>query len=168
VTGALSASARKNVVASIHSFYRYLLLVGVVTIDPSASIRPPRVQHRPGLVLDAEEVRALLEACGGMPRERIQTYLLAYTAARSDELRCLRWSDVDFSNATMQLVGKRGKVRVIDIHPLLMGELRRWYIYQHDQADRNEAMLRAKADPATDFVLLTSAGRQIAKTVIAK
>jgi site-specific recombinase XerD len=168
VIGELSASARKNVIASIHSFYRYLVLVGIVAVDPSASIKPPRVAHRSGLVLDVDEVRALLEARGGTPRERIQTYLLAYTAARSHELRQLRWSDIDMATATMTLLGKGGKRRVIDVHPVLMGELRRWYICQSDEAARNAALRSAKSDPATDFVLLTRTGRQVAKTVIAE
>ncbi len=168
VTGTLSASARKNVLASIHAFYRYLVLVGVVVVDPSASIKPPRVVHRPGLVLNAGEVRALLDAPGGTQRERIQTYLLVYTAARSDELRRLRWSDIDFARSTITLVGKRGKVRIIDVHPHLMAALRRWYIHQDDEATRNAALRRAKSDSATDFVLLTRTGRQVAKTVIAE
>lgn len=168
VTGSLSASARKNVLASIHSFYRYLVLVGIVAIDPSASIRPPRVQHRPGLVLTVDEVRSLLDAPGGTPRERVQVFLLVYTAARSSELRGLRWSDIDFGNATMLLVGKRGKTRSVDIHPHLMSEIRRWYIHQDDDARRNPAIRRAKASPVSDFVLLTRAGRPVAANVIAK
>lgn len=168
VIGELSASARKNVLASIHSFYRYLVLVGVVVVDPSASIKPPRVQHRPGLVLDAGEVRTLLDAPGGTPRERIQTFLLVYTAARAGELRRLRWSDIDFANATIALVGKRGKVRVVDIHPHLMAALRRWYIHQDDEAERNLALRHAKSDSDSDFVLLTRTGKPVAKTVIAE
>jgi integrase len=168
VTGALSASARKNVLASIHSFYRYLVMVGVLDRDPSAPIKPPRVQHTPGLRLEAEDVRAILDAAGGTPRERVQAYLLAYTAARAGELRRLRWRDIDFQRATILLVGKRGKVRVVDIHPRLMSELRRWYIQQDDNAQRSPALRRAKANSDTDFVLLTRTGRPVAKTVIAR
>jgi len=113
-------------------------------------------------------VRALLDVLGGSQRERIQTFLLVYTAARTGELRRLRWSDIDFVHSTITLVGKRGKVRVVDVHPHLMAALRRWYLYQDHEAERNVALRRAKGDPATDFVLLTRTGKPVAKTVIAE
>lgn len=168
VTGSLSASARKNVLASIHSLYRYLVLVDVIGRDPSAPIKPPRVPHVSGLHLEPEEVRAILDARGGTPRERIQAYLLAYTAARAGELRSLRWRDVDLQHGTITLVGKRGKVRIVDIHPRLMSELRRWYLRQDDDACRSATLRRAKDDPATDHVLLTRTGKPVATTVISE
>lgn len=168
VTGALSAGARKNALASIHSLYRYLVLVDVVERDPSAPIKPPRVVHTPGLHLEPEEVRAILDAPGGTPRERIQAYLLAYTAARTSELQSLRWRDVDLQHAAITLVGKRGKVRIVDIHPRLMSELRRWYLRQDDDARRSAPLRRAKDDPATDHVLLTRTGNPVATTVISE
>jgi integrase len=42
-------------------------------------------------------IASLLQSPGG-PRERIVTYLLVYIAARSGELRDLRWGDVDLVN----------------------------------------------------------------------
>lgn len=96
----------------------------VVVVDTSASIKPPRVQPRPGL--DAGEGRALLVAPGCTQRERIQTCLLVYAAARSDELRRPRWSGIDFARSTIARVGNRGKVCIIDVHPHLLAALRRW------------------------------------------
>lgn len=167
ISGVLSPSARKNVLSSIHSFYRYLVDVRVIDFDPSASIKPPRVPRCPGLVLTKDEVRAILDA-PGTPRGRIQAYLLAFTAARTQEIRQLRWRDIDFADATIALNGKGGRVRVIDIHPRLMSELRRWYIHQDDEAARNPAIRAAKADPERDFVLLTSLGNQVPAGLIAR
>lgn len=167
VSGELSASARKNFLSSIHSFYRYLVDVRVIAFDPSASIKPPRVQRRPGLVLTTGEVRNILDA-PGTPRERIQAYLLTYTAARTGEIRQLRWRDIDLVGATITVCGKGGKVRVIDIHPRLMSELRRWYIWLDDEAGRNPAVRAAKSDSDRDFVLLTRLGNPVPKGLIAR
>lgn len=167
ITGDLSASARKNVLSSIHSFYRYLVDVRVIDFDPSASIRPPRVQRRPGLVLTTDEVRSILDA-PGTPRERIQAHLLTYTAARTSEIRDLRWRDIDFTAATITVSGKGGRVRVTDIHPRLMSELRRWYLWLDDEAERNPEIRAAKSSPDRDFVLLTRHGNPVPKGLIAR
>lgn len=165
--GPLSPSARKNTLASLRSFYRYLVGVQLVAGDPTVSAKPPRVKVRPGVTLTADELRELLEVRSSA-RQRAQTFLLAFTAARADEIRGLRWRDVDFVHSTMILLGKNDTYRVIDIHPRLMAELRRWYVHQGAEADRNPAIRQAKSDPETDYVLLTRSGRPMNGTLIWK
>jgi site-specific recombinase XerD len=163
----LSPSTRKQFLAALRSFYRYAVIVGLVQVDPSAAIRAPRVKTRPGMHLTPSEIRRLLDA-DGSPRDRIQTYLLAYTAARVGELRELRWSDVDFPNGILRVRGKGDKTRFIDIHPALMVELRNWWMHMDASAKRSAAISRARENPDTDFVLLTRTGRQLADTAIYK
>jgi site-specific recombinase XerD len=155
-----SPSTRKNFHASLASFYRYLTSVALVSRNPLIGIDTPKVPHKPGLRLTAEEVRELL-ADRGHPRERMQVYLLTFTGARSDEVRSLTWQDVDFSNQTLLVRGKGEKYRVIDIHPRLMPELRRWYLYQDDYASRYPKVREAKQDPDTDYVLMTMGGKKV-------
>lgn len=166
--GELSPSARKNMLSSIHSFYRYLVSVEVIKVDPSAAVRPPRVTVRPGLHLTAKEVRALLDAPGDDARERIVTFLLVYTGARADELRGLLWRDVDLQARTLAVRGKGDKFRVLDIHPALMVELRRWWLRQDVHQHRFAALRDAMNDPDRAYVLITRTGNQLAKTVVAK
>ncbi len=163
----LSPATRKIALASLRALYRYLFIVELVTSDPTAMIRAPRVTQTPGIYLTPEELNQLLNAPGSA-RERIQTYLLAYTAARSGELRSLRWSDVDFDNAVLRIHGKGSKVRFVDIHPKLIVELRHWWIHQLSEAERTPALRDARHDPNTDFVLLTRTGRQLSDTAIYK
>jgi site-specific recombinase XerD len=167
VSGDLSASARKNMLSSIHSFYRFLVAVEVIRVDPSAAVKPPRVTIKPGLHLTAQEVRALLDAPGD-PRERIVTFLLVYTGARQNELRWLLWKDVDLQARTITVRGKGDKFRVIDIHPALMVELRRWWLYQDENQYRYAGLREALVDPERAYVLITRHGNPLAKTVIAR
>lgn len=162
---ALSPSTRKNYLASLRSFYRFCVAVGLRATDPTSMVKTPRVVTRPGLHLSAGEIRRLLDA-PGTPRERIQTYLLVFTAARTGELRALRWNDIDFHRRTMLLTGKGGRSRTIDIHPLLMVELRRWHVHQDDEAEVNAFLRVARQNPSTDFVLLTSRGRPVQGSTI--
>jgi integrase len=104
----------------------------------------------------------------GTPRERIVAYLLAYTACRLDEIRSLRWRDVDFEAATLLIHGKGDKYRVLDIHPHLMPELRRWRLRQDHLAGRDERLRLRRDNPDTDFVLVTRTAMQLSHSAIAK
>ena len=68
--GALAPSSRRTFLASLRVFYRFLVTVGVVASDPTAAVRPPRTTLTPGLCLDGDELRRLLES-PGTPRERM-------------------------------------------------------------------------------------------------
>ncbi|MBC7645034.1 MAG: tyrosine-type recombinase/integrase, partial [Thermoleophilia bacterium] len=165
--GDLSASARKNALSSIRSFYRYLVSVQILQIDPSSSVRPPRVTVKPGVHLTGEELRELLDAPGG-PRERIATFLLVYTAGRADEIRRVRWSDVDLQARTLTLHGKGDKYRMLDIHGALAAELRRWWFCLEDQSFRRPGLREALADPERNYVLLTPRGNQIGRNAMSR
>lgn len=162
-----AASTRKSFLASLHTFYRYLICVELVDIDPTVGVDRPKVKIKPGLHLTAEEMRRLL-AEPGSPRDRIQVYLLAFTAARMNEIRCLRWRDVNLSESVLTLHGKGDKYRMIDIHPRLLPELRRWKLRQDVLAERDPLIRAARSNPETDFVLLTAKGKQLAQTAIYK
>lgn len=164
---ALSASSRKGAYSALRSFYRFAVRLRIVTLDPTAPVDAPRVLITPGLVLSRDELRLLLDAPGS-PRTRIQTYLLAYTLARAGAIRALRWSDVDFHQRTLLLHTKNNAHDTIGIHPALMTELRRWFIYQETLAERYDAIGTAKQHPETDFVLLTRNGKQLPKNTITK
>lgn len=164
---ALAASSRKSVLGSLHAFYRYLVYVGLADRNPADGLPRPKQKPRPGLHLTADELRRLLDVRGSA-RERIQVYLLAYTAARAGEIRNLRWQDVDLAARTLALRTKGDRHRVVDIHPRLMSELRRWFLYVDHLAERNPALRAAMSDPDRDFVLLTRSGRQLSPSTIYK
>jgi integrase len=158
--GPLSASTRKNYLSSLRSFYGYCRQVRLVPTDPSAEVRAPRIQRAPGFHLTSDELRRLLDINTG-PRDRIQTYLLVYTAARSGELRRLRWQDIDFAGRTMLVCGKGGRPRTIDIHPVLCSELRKWFVHQEIAAEKSAEIRSARSNPETDHVLMTCHGKQL-------
>ena len=161
INGELKASARKNILSSIHAMYRYLVSVELLVADPSATVKP-------GVHLTAKELRALLDAPGGDARERFVTFLLVYTGARTNEVRTLRWMDVDLQARTMMVRGKGDKFRMLDIHPALMVEMRRWWFRQDEIQHRYPAMREAMSDPERAYVLITRNGKPLAPTVIGR
>ena len=165
--GTLSASSRKNFVASLRGLYRYLTSMHIIPLDPTLAIRSPKVRTRPGFHLDASEIEQLLVAQTSA-RSRIVAFLLVFTAARANEIRTLRWQDIDFDARTLLLHTKNDEYHTIDIHPRLMVELRRWHLLQADVADSNPEIAAALRDPARAYVLLTKHGRPLAKGALSK
>jgi len=109
----------------------------------------------------------LLEATGSA-HDRIQTFLLVYTAARAGELRQLLWDDIDFQQRILILHGKNNTTHIVNIHPALMGELRLWYIHQDQLAQRHPEVAQARQNPETNYVLMTTRGRQLTHTAVYK
>ena len=165
--GPLAASTRKSYLASLKALYRYLMSVDLATFDPTDSIARPKVKLKPGLRLTPEELKKLLAAPGNA-RDRAQVCLLAFTAARTNEIRCLRWQDIDFTEATMLVHGKNDSWRMIHIHPKLIRELRLWQLAQTARAKRSAPLAYALADPETAYVLLTRSGKQLAHSAMSK
>lgn len=163
----LSASSRKNYLASLRSLYRYLTSMRITDTDPTLAIRSPKVRTRPGFRLDADEIERLLGAPGS-PRSRIVAHLLVFTAARADEVRQLRWEDIDLRERTILLHTKGDDYHTVDIHPRLMVELRRWNLHQARLAESAPALAAALRDPENAYVLLTRFGNALAKGAISK
>ncbi len=166
--GKLSASARKGQLAAIREFWRHCARMEYTDRDPTFGVECPRVEHTPGLKIGTDELRRFLNAPGS-ERDHVQAYLFVYTAQRSNEIRCLRWENIDFRAREITfLVGKNGKTNTIAMHDQLFAALRRWQLAQQRAAETNPAIARALSDPETAYVLLSANGRQLAKSTLAK
>jgi integrase/recombinase XerD len=170
--GALAPSTRKSFLAAIRELWRYCNQMEYTELDPTMGIETPKVEHVPGLTLTREEIRRFLDAPGS-ERDRVQAYLLVYTAARSSAIRFLRWEDVDFGTEEIRVRSKGGKTTAIPMHPQLKAALLRWRGAQRREAevraaDGKTGMADALEDPDTAYVLLTRTGLPLAHSTVAK
>jgi integrase len=166
--GNLSASTRKGYLAALREFWRHCARMDYTDRDPTSGVPCPKVEHRPGLTLTRDELRRFLDA-PGRPRCRVIAYLYAFTAARSSQVRRLRWEDVDFERKEISFhTRSKSKFNVVPLHPELDAALRRWKAQQEHAARRNERLAAALADPETAFVLLTYNGKPLAHSTPAK
>ncbi len=84
-----------------------------------------------GRALTPDEETRLLEACRKSPQPSLHTAVVIFcnTGLRNAELRCSRWSQVDFLKAEFQ-VGKSksagGEGRIIPLNQAAMGVLKEW------------------------------------------
>jgi integrase/recombinase XerD len=108
-----------RVVASVRTFYRYLLVHGHLEASPADDLRAPRAIRSLPRFLSSGEVEALLAAPDvATPRglrDRAMIELLYATGLRVSELVALRPSDVNLEEGLLKTVGKGRKERLVPI-----------------------------------------------------
>lgn len=96
--GMSMATVSRNI-ASIKSFFAFLLKEGVISSDPSEHIKPPKIEKKVPDVLTISEVNKLLAQPGDNTpkeiRDRAMLELLYATGIRVTELVTLRITDVN-------------------------------------------------------------------------
>ncbi|MCQ2510288.1 MAG: site-specific tyrosine recombinase XerD [Lachnospiraceae bacterium] len=112
----LSPATVSRNVASLHSFFQYLIRQKRIETDPSEGLRPPKVEKKMPAVLTVEEVDLLLEqpdqsTAKGI-RDKAMLELLYATGIRVSELIHLKEKDVSL---TMNYIScsENGKERMI-------------------------------------------------------
>lgn len=114
----MSMATVSRSVASIKSFFAYLQTEKVISDNPSANIKPPKVEKRIPDVLTVSEVNKLLEQPSGKShkeiRDRAMLELLYATGIRVSELISLKVSDVNIKTGYIECHDAK-KSRVIPI-----------------------------------------------------
>ena len=106
--------------ASIKSFYNYLLLRGQVTANPAKSVAPAKVERKLPQILTSREVELFLaqpeptDAKGC--RDRAMLELLYATGIRVSELISLDVDDLNLPGGVLKCVS-RNKERIIPLYP---------------------------------------------------
>lgn len=113
----LSSNAR--LLSSLRSFYRWARRHGMVSEDPLASVRLPRVQPSLPGTLDEAEVERLLKAPDTSTaigiRDRAMLELLYASGLRVSELVGLELDNLNLDQGVVRVRGKGGKDRVVPL-----------------------------------------------------
>ncbi|MFO0837760.1 MAG: tyrosine recombinase XerC [Phycisphaerae bacterium] len=114
-----STVARK--LATLRSFYKFLVRRALLPNNPVASIRTPKQDKRLPKYLEVEQIERLLNNCdtttllGARDRAILET--LYTTGMRVSELVALNVSDMDFGASQVHVRGKGKKERIVPIGP---------------------------------------------------
>ena len=113
--------ARK--VATLKSFFRYLLRVELISSNPISSIKAPKISKKLPEYLEKEVVNELLELPLNHPlknrkpweaeRDKAILEFFYSTGMRLGELVNLSMGDIDFFENLVRVTGKGGKTRII-------------------------------------------------------
>ena len=134
-----STTARK--LATLRSFYKYLIKRGVVPASPMISIRTPKQEKRLPKCLDLEQVQKLLEAPGDADllsaRDKAMLEVLYSSGIRVSELVELETGDLDLQEGVLRVRGKGRKERLTPIGSQAIKALQRYFEFRNADPKMN-------------------------------
>jgi len=136
--GRTSPATQGRKLASLRSFFRYLLRDGRVPLDPTAGLPAPKTPKRPPRPLPVDDCHVLVTARPlrdeGKPpselrslRDRALVEFLYGTGVRVGELVALDVRDIDLRGAQVRVMGKGRKERVVPLPHLTCRALEAWF-----------------------------------------
>jgi integrase/recombinase XerC len=105
-------------IASLRSFYKFLLRQEAIQKDPTSKIKVLKTSKKLPQFVNEKDMNLLLDNCefgdgfDGI-RDRLVLELLYGTGIRLTELINLKTQNISFHNRTIKVLGKRNKERVI-------------------------------------------------------
>jgi len=124
-----STTARK--LATLRSFYKFLVRRGMLSVNPLSTIRTPKQEKRLPKCLDLEQVQRLLEAPGDgdllSARDKAMLEVLYSSGIRVSELVDLGMDDIDLTEGVLRVQGKGRKQRLTPIGSQAISALKRYF-----------------------------------------
>lgn len=147
--------------ASIRAYHRFLVIEGLASVDPTATIASPRRPSSLPKALTVDEVEAIIAAPGSdTPGGRRDTAIIEFlyaTGCRVSELIDLDLHDVDAETRTAIVTGKGSRQRIVPIGSFAHRAIELWL------SDRL-AFRRPGADPGALF--LSTRGNRMSRQAV--
>lgn len=150
----LSARSIMRRMASLRSFYRFLLLDGYLSSDPTETLESPRTWRTLPRFLNQDEVERLLEQPDletphGL-RNRAMLEVLYATGLRVSELVRMRIDEINFEAGFLKTFGKGNKERIVPL-----GDSAQHFIQRYLREARSHFLRRRAPNP---FLFISQRG----------
>ncbi|WP_162127309.1 tyrosine-type recombinase/integrase [Flavobacterium phycosphaerae] len=147
----LSNSSINRKIASLKSFYKFLLKTKQIDSSPLLKHKALKAPKKLQIPFSEKELDLVLNQINYTDdfdgiRDKLIVDLFYTTGIRRDELINLKIQNVDLSNSTLKVLGKRNKERIIPILPIVVDQIKR-YLFERTQ-------LQSITDAAYFFLLL--------------
>lgn len=123
----ITPRSQARILSGIRSFYRFLLLDGYITADPTLLLESPKIGMKLPEVLSLEEIDALIEAIDLSKREgqrnRAIIEVLYSCGLRVSEACNLKLSDLYLNEGFIKVEGKGSKQRLVPISERAIAEI---------------------------------------------
>lgn len=153
-------------IASLRSFYRYLLREGAVRLNPAELLQLPRCEKYVPTVLTVDETLALLNVNfpGGVAgsRDRAIIELFYSSGIRLGELVGLNVADVRFGDCLVKVRGKGRKERIVPVGVPALAALRDYLKM------RTDFVVAATDKIADEPLFLNARGRRISSRDVSR
>ncbi len=115
----LSSRSLARLISSVKSFYRFLVLDGMISKNPASNLSTPRIWLDLPKFLTEEEVQKLIaqpeKKSSHSLRDKAMLEFLYATGLRVSELTSLRLKDLNLEQGFVLCRGKGGKERIVPI-----------------------------------------------------
>jgi len=152
---------------SIRGLYKFSLMEGKVTADPTENLESPKIRNSLPTYLRVDEINKLLESPNlatpiGL-RDRAMLEILYSTGLRVSELLNLRISDIDMRMGYVRCIGKGDKERLVPIGRKAIEAVEQYLAHGRPKFARPSS-----PPPHNQVLLLTSIGRRLSRVSIWK
>ena len=157
----ITPRSQARVLSGVRSFFRFLVLDGVVESDPTELLEWPSLPEHLPVVLTLEEIDRiedsidLSKAEGARNRAIIE--VLFSCGLRVSELVNMKLSDLYLEDRVLLVRGKGKKERLVPVSNKAIADLKRWFF------DRNLMKIKPGED---DYVFLNRRGAHLTRTMI--
>ena len=143
-------------IATLRSFYNFLLRHKTITANPMLKIRALKTDKTLPKYVEEKPMENLLDDMqfsddfSGL-RDKLVIELLYGTGMRLAELIGLKITDLNLYNNTLVVLGKRNKQRIIPVNKSLVEAIKKYLTLRTDIAD----------DTTHSYLILTDSGTQV-------
>lgn len=161
-TTTLSKRSQARVLSSLHSFYKWMIMEGEMTDNPSDAIEAPKLGRYLPAVLSVEEVDRLIasvdldSAFGKRDRAMLET--LYGLGLRVSELVSLRISSIWTEQGFVSVIGKGDKQRLVPLGGMARDAIRDYLEVRGPAEDRE----------SSDILFLNRFGRALTRVAVFK
>lgn len=123
-------------ISSLNSYFKFLIKIGNLESNPLKKHRALKVEKKVQVPFSQTEIETVLEQLSIVTdfesaRDRAIVELFYTTGIRRIELVQLQIEDVDFSNKTLKVLGKRNKERYIPLLPTIIKTLQEYTVFRN-------------------------------------
>lgn len=161
VTAGLSNRSVNRKIASLKAYYKFLLKTENIEVNPLSKHRALKTPVKIEVPFSEKEMESLLQQVhfdDGFQgiRDRLIIELLYTSGIRRAELINLKLKDIELSQKTMKVLGKRNKERIV---PLLDSTINLFKIYLEERTKLDSIKER-------DYIFLSKSGIKIYETLV--
>lgn len=157
----ITPRSQARVLSGVRSFFRFLVLDGVVESDPTELLEWPSLPEHLPVVLTLEEIDRIEDSIGLSKaegaRNRAIIEVLFSCGLRVSELVNMKLSDLYLEDRVLLVRGKGNKERLVPVSNKAIADLKRWFF------DRNLMKIKPGED---DYVFLNRRGAHLTRTMI--
>ncbi|MCY1723097.1 site-specific tyrosine recombinase XerD [Prolixibacteraceae bacterium Z1-6] len=158
----VSPRTQARTISGIKSFYKYLLIEGDITSDPTALLESPRIGRKLPDILSMEEIDTLIEAIdltkAEGQRNKAMLETLYSCGLRVSELVNLKITNLFFEQGFIKVEGKADKERLVPVSGRAVEEINKYL-------NKYRKTLRVNKD-SENVLFLNRRGRKLSRVMI--